>query len=147
MQLTEVRGVGPEAAKKFAVLGVHNIDDLIHNYPRRYDDYSQVTPIQRLRPGSVTIEAVIKQAKGRYVRRGMHIAEAVASDDSDTVGLVWFNPPYRESGLKIGQPYFISGQYELSRQRFAIMNPSVELVSDFPVNTARILPVYRETKG
>jgi len=27
------------------------------------------------------------------------------------------------------------------------MNPTVELVSDFPVNTARIVPIYRETKG
>src|SRR5262249_31740882 len=31
--------------------------------------------------------------------------------------------------------------------RFAIMNPSMELVSEFPVNTARLVPVYRETKG
>jgi ATP-dependent DNA helicase RecG len=27
------------------------------------------------------------------------------------------------------------------------MNPSIELVSDFPVNTARVIPIYRETKG
>lgn len=142
-----IKGVGSEVAKKFGVLGVRTIGDLIENFPRRYEDYSTVMPINRLRPGPVTIEAVIKQVKGRYVRRGMHITEAVASDDVGSVRLVWFNQPYRESGLKAGQPYFISGQYELSRQRFAIMNPSVELVSDFPVNTARILPVYRETKG
>ncbi|HTH71834.1 MAG TPA: ATP-dependent DNA helicase RecG [Candidatus Pristimantibacillus sp.] len=142
-----LKGIGPEAAKKFGLLGVKNVSDLIDNFPRRYEDYSAVTPIRQLRPGAVTIEAVIKQAKGRYVRRGMHITEAIASDDTDSVRLVWFNQPYRENGLKAGQSYFISGQYELSRQRFAIMNPSVELVSDFPVNTARILPVYRETKG
>jgi ATP-dependent DNA helicase RecG len=145
--LDVIRGVGEELSKKFASLGVRSIQELVENIPRRYEDYSVVTPIKRLRPGPVTIEAVIKQAKGRYVRRGMHITEAVASDDTGSVRLVWFNQPYRESGLKTGQPYFISGQYELSRQRFAIMNPSVELVSDFPVNTARILPVYRETKG
>jgi ATP-dependent DNA helicase RecG len=145
--ITVIKGVGDEVAKKFGVLGIKTVGDLIDNLPRRYEDYSAVTPISRLRPGPVTIEAVIKQAKGRYVRRGMHITEAVASDEGGSVRLVWFNQPYRENGLKVGQPYFISGQYELSRQRFAIMNPSVELVSDFPVNTARILPVYRETKG
>lgn len=145
--VTTVKGVGAELSKKFAILGMHIIRDLAENFPRRYEDYSAVTPIKSLRPGAVTIEAVIKQAKGRYVRRGMHITEAVASDETDSVRLVWFNQPYRETGLKTGQPYYISGQYELSRQRFAIMNPSVELVSDFPVNTARVLPVYRETKG
>lgn len=145
--ITEVRGVGPEMAKKFAILGVRTAGDLIMDFPRRYEDYSQITPIHELSPGTVTVQAVIKQAKGRYVRRGMHITEAVASDNTDSVRLIWFNQPYRENALKPGQQYFISGNFELTHQRFAIMNPSVELVSDFPVNTARIVPVYRETKG
>lgn len=142
-----LKGVGSEVAKKFAALGVRTVGDLADNFPRRYEDYSNVVPINRLHPGAVTIEAEIKQAKGRYVRRGMHITEAVASDGTGSVRLVWFNQPYRAAAFKSGQSYFISGQYELSRQRFAIMNPSVELASDFTVNTARILPVYRETKG
>jgi ATP-dependent DNA helicase RecG len=145
--VTVVKGIGGELAKKYASLGVHTMYDLVEYFPRRYNDFSQVSAIRSLKPGPVTIEAVIKQVKGRYVRRGMHITEAVASDDTDSVRLVWFNQPYRANSLKAGQPYFISGQYELSRMRFAIMNPSVELVSDFPVNTARIVPVYRETKG
>lgn len=141
------RGVGAQLAKKFATLGVHTVVDLIDFYPRRYEDYSHVTTVKFLRPGAVTIQAEIKQVKGRYVRRGMHITEAIASDDTDSVRLVWFNQPYREGAIKTGQPYYISGQYELSHQRFAIMNPSCELVSDFPINTARIVPIYRETKG
>lgn len=147
MQIADIKGVGPAVAKKLEALGVHTIADLVDMYPRRYEDYSTVTSIKRLKPGAVTIQAVIKQAKGRYVRRGLHITEAIASDETDSVRLVWFNQPYREAALKSGQQYFISGQYELSRQRFAIMSPSAELVSDFPVNTARIVPKYRETKG
>jgi len=145
--LTELKGVGAAVALKFAVLGVKTVGDLIDFYPRRYEDYSEVTPINELRPGRVTIEAVIKQAGGRYVRRGMHITEAAASDSTGSVRLVWFNQPYRAAALKSGKKYFISGQYELSRQRFSLINPSIELVSDLPVQTARILPVYRETKG
>ena len=145
--LTELKGVGEALAKKFAVLGITTVGQLIDYYPRRYEDYSEVTPTAQLRPGMVTVEAVIKQAAGRYVRRGMHITEAVASDDSGSVRLVWFNQPYRAAGLKQGRTYLISGNYELSRQRFAIMNPSVELASDLPVNAGRILAVYRETKG
>lgn len=146
-QVTELKGVGEELAKKLAILKIKTVDDLIEYYPRRYEDYSVVTKIKDLRPGPVTIEAEIKQAKGRYVRRGMHITEAIASDDTSSVRLVWFNQPYRSAGLKSGAKYFISGEYQLSRQRFSILNPSAELVSDFPVNTARIIPIYRETKG
>src|SRR5665213_4367730 len=112
--VTELKGVGEAVGKKFAVMGVKTVGDLIDYYPRRYEDYSVITPTSGLKPGPVTIEAVIKQAKGRYVRRGMHITEAVASDDSDSVRIVWFNQPYREGALKRSEKYYISGAYELS---------------------------------
>jgi ATP-dependent DNA helicase RecG len=146
-ELTYLKGVGPELAKKFAKLGLKTVDDLIDYYPRRYDDYSTLTPIKDLKPGEVTIQARVIQAKGRYVRRGMHITEAVASDDTGSVRLVWFNQPYREQSLKRSQDYYVSGNFAFNRQRLAITNPAMELVSDFPINTARIIPVYRETKG
>lgn len=142
-----LKGVGPAVAAKFAVLGIHTVGDLLTYYPRRYEDYSIVTPIAAIKPGAVSIRAVVKQVKGHYVRRGMHITEAVASDATGSVRLVWFNQPYREASLKANQEYYISGTFELSHQRLSILNPSIELVSEFPVNTARIVPVYRETKG
>jgi ATP-dependent DNA helicase RecG len=142
-----VKGVGAAVAAKLKVLGVRTVQDLIDYYPRRYDDYSHITPIQKLRPGMVTIRAVIKQASGKYVRRGTHITEAVASDDTGSVRLVWFNQPYRAGALKTGQEYFITGDFGMRYQRLSIQSPSVELVSDFPISTARIVPKYRETKG
>jgi ATP-dependent DNA helicase RecG len=143
----DIKGVGDSVAQKLRILGIKTADDLIWNYPRKYEDYSEITPVNRLRPGHVTVRAKIKQAKGRYVRRGMHITEAVASDETDSVRLVWFNQPYRAKAIKNNQDYFISGTYELSRGRFAVMNPGAELASNFPLNTARIIPIYRETKG
>jgi ATP-dependent DNA helicase RecG len=146
-ELTRVKGVGTEAARKFAVLGVRTVGQLIDYYPRRYDDYSQVQTVRQIKPGPVTIQATIKQITGRYVRRGMHVTEAIASDDSGSVRLVWFNQPYRATGMKQGASYYISGEFGLRNQRLSILNPSTELVSDFPVSTARIVPIYRETKG
>jgi ATP-dependent DNA helicase RecG len=145
--VTVVKGVGEELAKKLAVLGVHTVAELIDYLPRRYEDYSEVVSIRDTRPGPVTIKAVVKQASGRYVRRGMHLTEAVVSDETGSLRVIWFNQPYRAAGLKKGAEYYFSGQYELSHQRLQLMNPSAELVSDFPVNTARIVPVYRVTKG
>ena len=145
--ITDIKGVGQELAKKFAVLGIKSVKDLINYYPRRYDDYSQIQNIQSIKPGTVTLKGTIKQAKGRYVRRGLHITEAVASDNTGSVRLVWFNQPYRAPAIKKDAEYYITGDFGLSRQRLSIMNPSVELVSDFPLNAARIVPIYRETKG
>jgi ATP-dependent DNA helicase RecG len=145
--LTELKGVGQEVAKKLSKLGLETIADIIDYFPRRYEDYSIITPIKRIRPGEVTIKATIKDVVGRYVRRGMHITEAAASDESDSVHIVWFNQPYRSTSLKRDQEYYISGKFEQRYKHLSIVNPSVELVSDFPVNTARIIPIYHETKG
>lgn len=145
--VSEVKGVGDSVAKKLKVLGLKTKHDLIWNFPRRYDDFSNLTKISDINPGPISIKAKIMQVNGRYVRRGMHITEALATDGTASARLVWFNQPYRAKAIKSNQYYFISGNYELSRSRFAIMNPSAELASDFPVNAARIIPIYKETKN
>lgn len=150
MELTDsvekLKGVGPALATKFRRLGVESIEDLLRYYPRRYQDYSAVTPIVNLRPGQVTVRGKFKQVRGRYVRRGLHITEGVLSDSTSSVRVIWFNQPYRAEAINPADEYFVSGNFELSRQRLQIMNPSAEKVSDFQAHTARIIPVYRETK-
>ncbi|MDB5169665.1 MAG: recG [Candidatus Saccharibacteria bacterium] len=145
--LTELKGVGPAAAAKFGVLGLKTVGDLVTYWPRRYDDYSQVVTMKDLKPGAVTLSGTIDTITSRYVRRGMHITEAQAHDATGVVRLVWFNQPYRANSIKPGQQYFISGNYELSHQRFGLLNPTIELAQEFTVNTARIVPIYKETKG
>jgi ATP-dependent DNA helicase RecG len=57
--ITDLKGVGDELAKKLAVLGIHTINDLIENFPRRYEDYSIISQVKSVRPGAVTIKAKI----------------------------------------------------------------------------------------
>lgn len=145
--ITYVTGIGPATSNLYKKLKIETVFDLLDHWPRRYDDYSTIQKIRAIKPGTVTVRGVLKQAKGRYVRKGMHITEAVLSDESGSVRLFWFNQPYRAESLKSGQEYFVSGVFELSHQRLQITSPSVELVSDFPIHTARIVPIYKETKG
>lgn len=143
----ELKGVGEVVAQKLTGMDIRTVRDIVYNFPRKYDDYSQLIDISNIKPGAVTIEATVSQARGRYVRRGLHITDAVATDKTGSVRLVWFNQPYRAKAIKSGSLYYISGNFEMGRGKLAIMNPSMELASSFPVNTARILPIYRETKG
>ena len=104
--VTELKGVGEAQAKSFAVLGVKTVADLMDYYPRRYDDYSEVqASISFSRAGYH--RALIKQAKGRRARRGMHMTEAVATDDNGSVRLVWFNQSYRAEALKAANILYI----------------------------------------
>jgi ATP-dependent DNA helicase RecG len=145
--LINISGVGPNMYAKFQAMGINTVQDLLTNYPRKYQDYSVIEKIVDLQPGLVTIKGKIDSVVSRYARAGLHITEAVVSDNSSKLSLVWFNQPYRANSIKRGSEYFISGDFGLHRQRMSIINPNIELVSSFPVNTARILPIYRETKG
>lgn len=145
--LEYLKGVGPAISAQFKQIGLKSIADLLNYFPRAYKDYSEISPIKSIEPGQVTIEATISSVSGRYVRRGMHITEAVATDKTGSVRLAWFNQPYRVKGLKPDVPYYITGKLELKAQKFTISNPSTELKSDFTLHTARIVPIYRESKG
>lgn len=146
-EITKIKGVGPETTKKFEKLGVFTVYDLLTFWPRRYDDYSEVLPILKIEPGAVTVKGTVESIKTKRVRRGMHITEAVIRDESSAVRVVWFNQPYREKYFKPGVEYYFSGLYDYSFNRYVLQSPSVEEAKDFTKNTARIVPIYAQTKG
>lgn len=145
--VTTIKGVGEETAKLLARLKIKTIEELLFSVPRRYDDYSQIMSLATVRPGRISIKVNVESVKGRYVRRGLHITEAVLKDESGKLKAVWFNQPYRKEALSGKATYFMSGEYAYQNRQYVLSNPSVEKVSDFPKNAARIVPVYRETKG
>ncbi len=142
-----IKGIGPATEPLFHKIGIATLQDLVDYYPRSYTDFSHITNIQDIEPGLVTIKAKIIKVTGRYVRRGMHITEAVAEDSTGSIRMVWFNQPYRATSIGSEADYFISGMFELSRQKMVLLNPTIEKVSDLPISTARIVPRYKETKG
>lgn len=146
-KLEEIKGIGPKLSSKYHHLGLDTVYDLLFYSPRKFEDYSLLSKISQLKPGKGTVEGQISSTSSRYVRRGMHITEAIAKDSSGSLRLIWFNQPYREKAINKGTSYYISGEYRLSHQRFSMINPSMELTTSFPISTARILPIYPETKG
>ncbi len=145
--LEHVKGVGAKIYEQLRNSGIETVGDLINFLPRRHEDFSHVTPIAKIAPGNVTIKARLEKIDTRHVRRGMRITTATLADNSGKLQAVWFNQPYRETQLKSGGEFFFSGKFEFSYNRYQLISPSAEKASDFPVQTGRILPVYRSIKG
>lgn len=145
--LQSVRGVGEKTAQQFEDAGLKNVWDLLHFLPRTYEDYSEIIPIADVAPGKVTIKAVCQAISTRPVRRGLRVTTATLSDGTGKLQAVWFNQPYRAKQLSSGGEFFFSGEYEFQYNRYQLTNPSAEQVSDTPVQTDRILPIYRSIKG
>lgn len=145
--LEQVKGVGPKSAGAFARARLHTVGDLIQFLPRKYEDFSRITPIAQLRPGYVSVKGTFSNISTKRVRRGMQITEAVLSDDTSKVQVVWFNQGYRAAQLEPGKEFLVSGEFGLQRQRYQILNPSCEAVKDVGISGGRIVPIYRAVYG
>jgi ATP-dependent DNA helicase RecG len=146
--VTTLRGVGPRQASRLENLGVRTIRDLLYLFPRRYDDYSQLKPINRLEyDEEVTIIAKVWDAGARSTRGGGKLFKAILSDSTGSVEATWFNQPYLANRIKAGQQIVISGKVDEYMGRLCFNSPEWELLEKELLHTARIVPVYPLTKG
>src|SRR5690606_36481395 len=95
----------------------------------------------------VTIKARCEKISTRIVRRGLRVTTATLADESGKLQAVWFNQPYRSTQLKGQEEFYFSGEFEFNYNKYQMTNPSAEKVSDMPVQTDRLLPVYRQIRG
>ena len=145
--LDTIKGVGPKTFAQLESVGLRTIDDLVHFLPRAYEDYTKVSKIDDLVPGNVVVRGKITNVSQRYVRRGLHITQAVLSDDSGKVALTWFNQPYRAAHLGTAGEWVVAGEFGLSQRRYQIMNPSVRHQDELIETGTSIVPIYRQVAG
>lgn len=86
--------------------------------------------ISEITVGKVHLHGHFTQSTGRYLQRGLHITEAIFSDNSGSVRIVWWNQPYKASSLIRGVDYELRGSFGLSHQRFQISNAKVRPLSE-----------------
>jgi ATP-dependent DNA helicase RecG len=145
--LEDVKGVGAKTAEQFALAGLHTVGDLITFLPRRHEDFSEVVSIAEIGPGKRTIRARCEKISTRPVRRGLRLTTATLADNTGKLQAIWFNQPYRETQLKGHEEFFFSGEFEFNYNKYQLTNPNAEKVSEIPISTDRIVPVYPAIKG
>lgn len=143
-----IKGVGDTAAAQLGRLGVENWGDLLHHYPRRYEDYSKLVSIADVQLGAVTIAGTVERiAARRSFRRKLTVTEAIISDGTGTVKAVWFNQPHLPKSLPEGTEVVLSGKLEFKDNNLSLSSPLWEKAERSGTNTGRILPIYPETEG
>jgi len=147
-KIEELSSVGKKTASKLKKLDLFTVKDLLLYLPFRYDDFSNLSNIENSPTDTrITIRAKIDIIENRYGKKGRKkITEAIVSDDTGTLRVIWFNQPFLTKNLSAGQEVFLSGKisYEFNRQ---MVSPVVEKVSAKTLHTARIVPIYRTTEG
>ncbi len=145
--MTVLRGVGPETAKDFERLGLLTLSDLLHYYPRRYDNYARMKTINRLQYGEeCTLIATVTDMHERKFKGNRTMLQVVLSDGTGTIEVTEFNP-YRKHLLTPGRQVVVSGKVDQYLGRLTIKPREWEKLDVELLNTGRIVPVYGLTEG
>lgn len=156
--------VGKTYASRLKKLDIRTVEDLLHHYPFRYDDFRLITKISQLQPGKkATIRAEIVVCQNAYTKRGKKIQKAIVRDDSGQIEIIWFNQVFIPKTLKPGLMVSFSGKVDFFGYKITLVSPEYELLKtpDYHfrlgetepgseyccIHTGRLVPVYPETYG
>ena len=146
-----IAGVNSRHASRLERLGVINVRDLLYIFPRRHIDYSRVVKISQLLPGQEqTILATVWEAHEAMVgKKRLKTTEAVLSDETGNVRVIWFGQPYLARTLRTNSRVAVSGKVELFKNQRVFQSPEYELLDNgqSSLHTGRLVPVYPLTEG
>ena len=145
----QLRGVGPQLAKRLQKLGLRNLQDLLFHLPLRYVDRTQITPISSLQPlTEVVLEGQIKTSEVVFGRRRSLLCKL--QDNSGTAVLRFFHfSRAQQERLKPGVRLRCFGEVRRGRFGLELYHPEYQHIDG---NNAASLektltPIYPTTEG
>src|SRR3989344_679883 len=152
--IEDVPNIGLAYYKKLKKLGIKTIQDLLFYFPVRYEDFSNIIPINQIKVGQISCVQgrILHIENTQTYKKWMIITEAEIEDETGTIKALWFNQPFLTKSLRQDDFVCMAGKVSLSKKGVYLNNPAFEKISEISENddlthTGRIIPVYSETKG
>ncbi len=146
--IANITRVGKTTAKRLNRLSIKTVRDLLFYFPWRYDDFTKLIPIDKLEPNTnanVVGQIELIQNKRSWKKR-MYITEALISDDTETLKVIWFNQPFIARNLRVGDKISLAGKAELDFGTIIMKSPTYEKVlKGQNVHTQGLVPIYHLT--
>lgn len=153
-KVEEIPRVGLAYQKRLKKMGIHTVKDLLFYLPNRYEDFSHIIPIKKIKLGyTVCVQGRVIEVKNtRTFKRFMSITEVFLEDTTGQIKAIWFNQPYLAKTLKEDDFVSLAGKVSLGKDGLYLNNPAYEKTDEitnvqYLTHTGRIVPVYPETKG
>ncbi len=145
--ITTLNGIGQKRAELFRTLGVFTLNDLLHFYPRCYENRTNTKKIAEIKDGdTVCVRArAVSPIRENYVRKNMYLCSVKVSDGTGFLEIVWFNNRYIKNMFDIKKEYVFFGKATYSN-KMQMHSPIFEEAENQQL-TGRIFPVYSQTSG
>jgi ATP-dependent DNA helicase RecG len=149
--IEEIPKVGAAFAKRFKLLKIRTLGDLLFYFPRTYEDLSNISKIKDIKPNQpITIHGkILEIGQERSWVKKMSITKALIQDDTGTIEVIWFNQPYLVKSLKKGDEIMLSGKPLIDKNGHLYLSSPIHEKISFKetTHTGRIVPIYPETRG
>jgi len=119
--VTDIKGVGPALKEKLAQLDIHTVEDLLHTYPSRYENF-EVLPITELvHDQKATLEAIVlsQPVVTFYGRKKSRLVVPLQVDQVVVKGIM-FNRHFAKDQLVEGKKVTVTGKWDQHRQQITI---------------------------
>lgn len=139
--VTELPGVREATAAQLNKLGVTTIGELLTLLPHRLEDYSIITPIDKLQYNKITcIQGEIIKVSARKSKRGILMVEAIIQSGDHRIAALWFNQRFVLRMLKVGSNISLYGARAMMP---SLNNPFIvkKIVTEHEIS-----PIYPSTK-
>lgn len=136
-----VKGVGPTRAEAFYKLSVPSVGALLRYYPRAYEDWSRIVPIQEMPENEMCcIRATVCHTPQKIrIPGGMLLFKTTVTDGAGLLNLTFFNNKYIGNQLKEGEEYLFFGK--AARNKYGAREMASPLFQK-PQSAHRIRPIY-----
>lgn len=139
--VNRVPGVGVVRAAALRRRGIQTVEDLLLQLPFRYEDRSKVSSISELIVGeSYTFNVEVNRIR-RLGYRGRNRVEAVVSDETGELKVVWFRQPYVADAIAKGDSVSVFGKVVEHDGKPQLVNPVLEKGGG--LHLGRLVPIYR----
>ncbi len=145
----DLPGVGDRVASRLKALGIVREIDLLFHLPLRYEDRTRLTPLNRVRPGTIVqVEGRIVRQEIRQARRRMLLATLADDFSQITLRLFQFFPSQQRM-LREGARVRCYGEARFGPEGFELIHPHCLAVGSDggPALPQSLSPVYPTTQG
>ena len=146
--LTTLKGIGEKTEKLFAKVGIYNLQQLLHYYPRDYDCYAEPVPLRECRQeekNAVYGRIVHSPSVKGNQRKSVVVLELY--EEPVRLQLTWFNMPFLRSTLKKGSVFIFRGKIQEKSGRLVMEQPEIFTPAAYHELLASLQPVYGLTAG
>lgn len=139
-----IKGVGEKRAELFRKLGILDVRQLVHFYPRKYQDWSQEMTAAQCESGkNACIKATLMTpVKEHMIRKGMTVFKCNFTDGETVIHVTLFNNKYLAKSLRQYNDYILYGKIEKTLTSANMSSPKIEEAE----KNIGIHPIYSATE-